>query len=68
MKTGLRHLQYNGFKIRSHHGEAWKTLRKGVQSVDNSMNIWRIDTLEHGLSLGINPQLLLSPPLSKSYR
>ncbi len=55
MKRGLRRLQYNGFKIRSHHGETWKILRKGVQSVDNSMNIWHIDTLEHGLSLGINP-------------
>ncbi len=55
MKAGLRRLQYNGFRIRSHHGETWKTLRKGVQSVDNSMNIWHIDTLEHGLSLGINP-------------
>jgi len=55
MKAGLRRLQSHGFKIRSHHGETWKTLRKGVQSVDNSMNIWHIDTLEHGLSLGINP-------------
>lgn len=55
MKTGLRRLQYNGFKIRSHHGETWINLRKGVQSVDNAMNIWHIDTLEHGLSLGINP-------------
>jgi len=55
MKSGLRRLQYNGFRIRSHHGETFKTLRKGVQSVDNSMNIWHIDTLEHGLSLGINP-------------
>lgn len=55
MKTGFRKLQYRGFKIRSHHGEVWKTLRKGVQAVDNAMNIWRIDTLEHGLSLGINP-------------
>ena len=55
MKSGLRRLQYNGFKIRSHHGETWKNLRKGVQSVDNAMNIWHIDTLEHGLSLGINP-------------
>lgn len=55
MKAGLRRLQYNGFRIRSHHGETFKTLRKGVQSVDNSMNIWHIDTLEHGLSLGINP-------------
>ncbi|MCP4915243.1 MAG: hypothetical protein GY909_19135 [Oligoflexia bacterium] len=55
MKGGLRRLQYNGFRIRSHHGETWKNLRKGVQSVDNAMNIWHIDTLEHGLSLGINP-------------
>lgn len=55
MKMGLRKLQYKGFHIRSHHGETWKTLRTGIQSVDNSMNIWHIDTLEHGLSLGVNP-------------
>ena len=55
MKIGFRKLQYRGFKIRSHHGEIWQTLRKGIQAVDNAMNIWRIDTLEHGLSLGINP-------------
>lgn len=55
MKMGFRKLQYRGFKVRSHHGEVWKTLRKGIQAVDNAMNIWRIDTLEHGLSLGINP-------------
>lgn len=55
MKIGFRKLQYRGFKIRSHHGEIWKTLRRGIQAVDNAMNIWRIDTLEHGLSLGINP-------------
>ncbi len=55
MRAGLRRLQYNGFRIRSHHGETWRILRKGVQSVDNAMNIWHIDTLEHGLSLGINP-------------
>jgi hypothetical protein len=55
MKVGFRKLQYRGFRIRSHHGEVWKTLRKGIQAVDNAMNIWRIDTLEHGLSLGINP-------------
>ncbi len=55
LKFGLRRLQYKGFKIRSHHGETWKNLRKGVQSVDNAMNIWHIDTLEHGISLGINP-------------
>ncbi len=55
MKKGLRKLQYAGFKIRSHHGETWKTLKQGVQAVDNAMNIWQVDTLEHGLSLGINP-------------
>ena len=55
MKDGLRRLQYSGFLIKSHHGEAWKTLKQGVQSVDNAMNIWHIDALEHGLSLGINP-------------
>ncbi len=55
MKQGLRRLHYKGFSIRSHHGETWKTLRLGVQAVDNSMNIWHINTLEHGVSLGINP-------------
>ncbi|OIQ16105.1 MAG: hypothetical protein BM556_15715 [Bacteriovorax sp. MedPE-SWde] len=55
LQPGLRRLQYHGLKIRSHHGETWKNLRRGIQSVDNAMNIWHIDTLEHGLSLGINP-------------
>jgi hypothetical protein len=55
MKDGIRRLQYHGFRVRSHHGETWKSLRKGIQSVDNAMNIWHIDTLEHGLSLGVNP-------------
>lgn len=55
MKLGFRKLQYKGFSIRSHHGETFHTLKKGVQAVDNAMNIWHIDTLEHGLSLGINP-------------
>lgn len=55
LQHGLRRLQYHGLKIRSHHGETWKNLRRGIQSVDNAMNIWHIDTLEHGLSLGINP-------------
>lgn len=55
MKIGFRKLQYRGFKIRSHHGEIFRTLRCGIQAVDNAMNIWRIDTLEHGLALGINP-------------
>jgi hypothetical protein len=55
MQQGFRKLHFKGFAIRSHHGETWHTLMKGVQAVDNAMNIWHIDTLEHGLSLGINP-------------
>jgi hypothetical protein len=55
MQQGFRKLQFKGFAIRSHHGETWHTLKKGVQAVDNALNIWHIDTLEHGLSLGINP-------------
>ncbi len=55
MKIGFRKLQSIGLKIRSHHGETWKTLRTGIQSVDNAMNIWHVDAIEHGLSLGINP-------------
>lgn len=55
LHSGFRKLQYRGFKIRSHHGETWHTLKKGIQAVDNAMNIWHIDTLEHGISLGINP-------------
>ncbi len=55
MREGFRRLHYQGFQIRSHHGETWHTLKKGVQAVDNALNIWHIDTLEHGLSLGINP-------------
>ncbi|MCK5683627.1 hypothetical protein KAJ27_05880 [bacterium] len=54
-KRGLRKLQYRGFQIRSHHGETWRVLRTGIQSVDNAMNILRIEALEHGLSLGLNP-------------
>lgn len=55
MKVGFRRLQSIGLKIRSHHGETWDTLRTGIQSVDNAMNIWHVDAIEHGLSLGINP-------------
>lgn len=55
MQQGFRKLHYKGFRIRSHHGETWHTLKRGVQAVDNALNIWHIDTLEHGLSLGINP-------------
>ena len=55
LQSGFRKLQYRGFQIRSHHGETFHTLKKGIQAVDNAMNIWHIDTLEHGVSLGINP-------------
>lgn len=55
MKIGFRKLHSIGLKIRSHHGETWDTLRRGIQSVDNAMNIWHVDAVEHGLSLGINP-------------
>lgn len=55
MKKGFDKLHVYGFKIRSHHGEVWHTLNKGIQAVDNALNIWHIDTLEHGISLGINP-------------
>lgn len=54
-RYGFRKLKFKGFFLRSHHGEVWHTLKKGVQAVDNALNIWHIDTLEHGLSLGINP-------------
>lgn len=55
MRLGFRKLQFAGFSIRSHHGETWRTLRRGVQAVDNAMNIWHINALEHGVSLGVNP-------------
>ena len=55
MRIGIRKLQAYGFRTRSHHGETWRTLRQGVQAVDNAMNIWHVDAIEHGLSLGINP-------------
>lgn len=65
-QKGFRKLQYRGFKIRSHHGETFHTLKKGIQAVDNAMNIWHIDTLEHGLSLGINPNLYFHKLLQKA--
>jgi adenosine deaminase len=55
MRVGIRKLQAYGFRTRSHHGETWDTLRQGVQAVDNAMNIWHVDAIEHGLSMGINP-------------
>jgi adenosine deaminase len=65
LKSGLRKLQYKGLKLRSHHGETWKILKTGIQSVDNAMNIWHIDTLEHGISLGINPNYYFHRLLQK---
>ena len=55
MRVGMRKLHARGFYVRSHHGETWSCLRRGVQAVDNAMNIWHINTLEHGVSLGVNP-------------
>lgn len=55
MRSGLRLLQSHGIQICSHHGETWNNLAQGIQAVDNALNIWKIDHLEHGLSLGINP-------------
>jgi adenosine deaminase len=55
IRVGFRKLQAYGFRTRSHHGETWNTLRQGIQAVDNAMNIWYVDAIEHGLSLGINP-------------
>lgn len=55
MQRGFRRLHRYGFALKSHHGETWHTLNRGIQAVDNAMNIWHIDTLEHGISLGINP-------------
>ncbi|MGH9458169.1 MAG: hypothetical protein ACRD2J_11090 [Thermoanaerobaculia bacterium] len=55
MRVGIRKLQAYGFRTRSHHGETWRTLRQGIQAVDNAMNIWHVDAIEHGLSMGMNP-------------
>ena len=55
MRVGMRKLQAYGFRTRSHHGETWHTLRQGIQAVDNAMNIWHVEAIEHGLSMGINP-------------
>ncbi|MEO8216599.1 MAG: hypothetical protein ABI718_05910 [Acidobacteriota bacterium] len=55
MRVGMRKLQAWGLRTRSHHGETWNTLRQGIQAVDNAMNIWQVEAIEHGLSLGINP-------------
>jgi adenosine deaminase len=68
MVEGFRKLQARGIRIRSHHGETFQTLRHGIQAVDNAMNIWRIDTLEHGLSLGINPNFYFQTVLEESLK
>jgi hypothetical protein len=68
MRVGMRKLQAYGFRTRSHHGETWNTLRQGVQAVDNAMNIWHVDAIEHGLSLGINPNFYFHSMLQRILR
>ena len=68
MRVGIRKLQAYGFRTRSHHGETWDTLRHGIQAVDNAMNIWRVDAIEHGLSLGINPNFYFHSMLQRALR
>ena len=68
MRVGMRKLQAYGFRTRSHHGETWQTLRQGVQAVDNAMNIWHVDAIEHGLSLGINPNFYFHALLQRVLR
>jgi adenosine deaminase len=67
MRVGMRKLQGYGFRTRSHHGETWNTLRQGVQAVDNAMNIWHVDAIEHGLSLGINPNFYFHSLLQRIF-
>jgi adenosine deaminase len=68
MRVGMRKLQAYGFRTRSHHGETWDTLRQGIQAVDNAMNIWYVDAIEHGLSLGINPNFYFHKLLQRMMR
>lgn len=68
MRVGIRKLQAYGFRTRSHHGETWNTLRQGIQAVDNAMNIWHVDAIEHGLSLGINPNFYFHSILQRVLR
>ena len=68
MRVGMRKLQAYGLRTRSHHGETWDTLRHGVQAVDNAMNIWHVDAIEHGLSLGINPNFYFHSMLQRVLR
>jgi adenosine deaminase len=68
MRVGMRKLQAYGLRTRSHHGETWDTLRHGIQAVDNAMNIWHVDAVEHGLSLGINPNYYFHSMLQRMLR
>ena len=68
LRVGMRKLQAYGFRTRSHHGETWSTLRQGIQAVDNAMNIWHVDAIEHGLSLGINPNYYFHSILQRVLR
>ena len=68
LRVGMRKLQAYGFRTRSHHGETWDTLRHGVQAVDNAMNIWHVDAIEHGLSMGINPNFYFHSMLQRILR
>jgi len=68
MRVGMRKLQAWGLRTRSHHGETWNTLRQGIQAVDNAMNIWHVDAVEHGLSLGINPNFYFHSMLQRMLR
>jgi len=68
MRVGMRKLQAHGLRTRSHHGETWDTLRHGIQAVDNAMNIWHVDAVEHGLSLGINPNFYFHSMLQRLLR
>lgn len=68
MRVGMRKLQAYGFRTRSHHGETWDTLRQGVQAVDNAMNIWHVEAIEHGLSMGINPNFYFHSLLQRVLR
>jgi adenosine deaminase len=68
LRVGMRKLQAYGLRTRSHHGETWDTLRHGIQAVDNAMNIWHVDAIEHGLSLGINPNYYFHSMLQRVLR
>jgi adenosine deaminase len=68
LRVGMRKLQAYGLRTRSHHGETWDTLRHGIQAVDNAMNIWHVDAVEHGLSLGINPNFYFHSMLQRILR